>query len=278
MHAVVGGRHALALLPLVVLPALEGATRIQHAPEEALLALDDLPVDAAALQPLGQLIGFVGHRAGAGHVASALELLQLIGERPLAGAELAELLADGGAPRHGKQAGALLAQPALLLGELGHPLERLGETGAGARPLYVPARPEKLVGGHIERVHRAARLLRAFPRVWRGVGDGLAGALHLLLRATQRGTDLGRHESVLARRLPDLVDQTLHPFLDRSLLRPQPAPGVAAVHELLLHRQLALGQAAGLRERLIDRRHHLLAPLLLHALPLLLELVAQRVE
>ena len=53
---------------------------------------------------------------------------------------------------------------------------------------------------------------------------------------------------------------------------------IAAVPELLLHGELALRQPAGLGQRLIDGGHDLLLPLLLHALALLLKLIAQRLE
>ena len=69
------------------------------------------------------------------------------------------------AARHGQQAGSLLAEAALLLGQLGHPLERFGEAGSRSGALHVSAGAEELVRRGVERVHRPAGLLRAFPRV-----------------------------------------------------------------------------------------------------------------
>ena len=57
--------------------------------------------------------------------------------------------------------------------------------------------------------------------------------------------------------------------------RPLASPPLS---ELFLHGQLALGEPAGLRQRLIQRGDHLLPPFLLHLLPLLAQLVAQRLE
>jgi hypothetical protein len=172
----------------------------------------------------------------------------------------------------------LLAQPALLLRQLGHLLHGFRQAGAGFRPRHLPARAHQLVGGRVERVHRAPGLVGGLARVRGGGGDRLAGTLHLLLRAAQCLADLGRDQRVLAGGLPHLLEQALQSFLDGALLGAQAGRRVGARAERVLHLELSLRQPPRFRERLVDRRGDFLAPALLHALPLLLELVAQRLE
>ena len=266
MHAVGRRGGALALLALVLLPALERPAGVEHPPEQPFLTLDDLAVEPPALEPLREILRLIRQLAGAGQVPAAAQLLQLLGQRALLEAELPELLPDGAASRHRQHAGALLTQAALLLRELRHPLERLGQSRARAGALHVAPRADELVRRRVEGVHRAARLLGALARVGRGVGDGFARALHLPLGAAERRADVRRNERVLAARVPHLLQQALDAFLDRPLLRAHPPVGIAAASELVLHRQLTLGQPAGLGQRLIERGDHLLAPLLLHIL------------
>src|SRR6185312_6724202 len=83
-NAVAGRCGALALLALVLLRALQRSARIQHPAEQALLSLDQLPVEPTRVEPAGQLLGLVGQLSGAGHVALALHPLELLGQGPLA--------------------------------------------------------------------------------------------------------------------------------------------------------------------------------------------------
>ena len=165
MDAVVGGRRALALLLLVFFASLQGAAGVEHAAEQPLLPLDHLPVEPAALEPLGQILGLVGHLAGPRKVAAALQLLQLLGQRPLAGAELAELLPDRPCPAIGSRPAPCWPSPPCCLASSAIRSSASASPDPDSAPWHVSAGAEQLVGRRVERVHRAARLLGAFPRV-----------------------------------------------------------------------------------------------------------------
>ena len=165
-----------------------------------------------------------------------------------------------------------------MLRELRHPFHRLLEPGAGLRARDITARAQQLIGGRVQRVDRASRRIRAFPRVGNGVGDRFTGPLHLLLRAAERLADRRRYQRVLPRRLPNLIQHPLQSLLDGALLGTERAAGVGAVAKCLLQGQLTLRQPAGFGQRLIESLRDFLPPLLLHALPLALKLVGERIQ
>ena len=67
----------------------------------------------------------------------------------------------------------------------------------------------------------------------------------------------------------------MNPLLDGGLFGPGRGARLTPIGQLFLHPQLALGEAAGLAQGLVDRFDHLPAPLLLHLPPPLLQPVAQ---
>src|SRR4051812_41716168 len=92
MHAVVLGRGALPLFLLVLLLPLQRAPCVEHAAEEALLALDHIPVESLGLEAPGKVLGLVGHLARTRHRPAAAHLFELLAQRTLLRAELPETL------------------------------------------------------------------------------------------------------------------------------------------------------------------------------------------
>ena len=190
-HAVAIGSGALPLLLLVLLLALQRPPGIEHAAEQLFLPLHRLPVEPASLQPLRQLLGLVGHLAGAGHVALAAQLLQLLRQRALLRRQLLQLLLRTTAGAHLRyERGPLLAQLALLLRQLPHLLHCFGQARPRLRSTHVAAGAEQPMRGRIERVERITGAIARLARIGIGRGDRIARLLHEAARRGQRSADL----------------------------------------------------------------------------------------
>src|SRR2546422_7158855 len=92
MDAVADGRAADPLFLLVRLGSREGAARVEQPAVQAALALDRLAVEPAGLELAGQLARLLGEGPRGGARARGLQALELLGQRPLAGRERAQLL------------------------------------------------------------------------------------------------------------------------------------------------------------------------------------------
>lgn len=103
----------------------------------------------------------------------------------------------------------------------------------------------------------------------------IARLLHEPLGRGQRRTDVGRDQRVLPLGLPHLLLQSLDAFLDGALLRTQLRRGLTLL-ESPRHAELLLRQPAHIRQRLVQLRQHLIAPVFRHLLPLFLQVIAQR--
>jgi CheY-like chemotaxis protein len=137
------------------------------------------------------------------------------------------------------------------------------------RPGDVVARPEELMRGGIEIVHRPTSLLRRFAGVGGAGGDGLSSLSHLELGGPQGRSDLRRHQRILAAGLLHLVQHLLDPFFDGRLFGPGGCPGFTVL-QFLLYLELTLGEPTGLRHGLIHGLDHLPAPIPLQLLAPLL--------
>jgi hypothetical protein len=132
--------------------------------------------------------------------------------------------------------------------------------------------------GGVQGVYGLTCLVCRFPIVGGRRGDRFPGLLHARLGGAQSGADLRRDQCILSSRLTDLLENSPHTFLDGSLFRASGGGRLTALSQIVLHLELALGKAAGFRQRVVHRLHHLPAPLLLHLLPTSLQLIAEWLE
>jgi hypothetical protein len=133
MDAVVCGRGALSLLFLILLPALESSSGIEHPAEQPLLPFDGATLQPPPFQSAGKLGSLLGHVPRSGNASRTPQFLQLLSKSTLLGRQPLELFADCAAPGHRQQAGTLLAQATLLPSELREPLQGLRQSGPGLR-------------------------------------------------------------------------------------------------------------------------------------------------
>src|SRR5881396_248685 len=246
VHAVSGRGPADALLVLVGLVVRERAAGVEQSAVQPLLALDGLLVEAPGLELACELLRLLRERTGGGVRAFGLEPLELLRQGALAGGESLEPLQHGfpAQPHQRQQALGQTVQPLLITRQARQLLHCFGKPAPRLPTRHLAPAPGERQGGGVQRV------------------DGVVGARrrHLSLRIAQRRVQLRRHERVLPGRLADLACHRVGPLLHCRLPRPGGGARFAApqrVGDALL----SLGERGRLRERPVERRQRLAAPL-----------------
>src|SRR5262249_39074887 len=153
---------------------LQRAAGVQHSSEEALLTLDKLTVQSPSLQLSGQVLGFIGHLTRTGKLTLAAQLLHLVSQGTLSSGESSELFLYRSGPGHRQPPGALPTESSLLLCQLIHSLDGLGEARPGGGARDVATSLQQLIRGRVECVDRSTCLFCAFPEVRVGIRDRVA--------------------------------------------------------------------------------------------------------
>src|SRR6266566_4156484 len=243
VNAVPARGAADALLGLVGLVVRERATGVEQSPVQALLALDGLLVEAPGLE-------------------LTRELLRLLRECALAGGEGAELLQHGLAAHTHQREQALgqTVQPLLIARQPRQLLHRFGEPAPRLPARHLASTAGQRECGGVERVDRFVGEGSRLGSV--GIGFLELGACrrHLPLRIAQCRVELRRHERVLYGRLTDLARHRVGALLHCRLPRSGGGARLAAPQRLG-HTLLPLGERGRFRQRPIERRERLAAPL-----------------
>ena len=130
--------------------------------------------------------------------------------------------------------------------------------------------------GGVEPIHRSTSLLGRLPAVRSGRRDRLSSLLHPHRAAAECGCRSGEEPGRSCRAACLTCSSSLcTPSSMARLLRPGRCAWARAAHSVVPAPELAFGEPAGLAQRLVERLHDLPAPLLLHLLPSLLQLVTQ---
>src|SRR5216110_2360899 len=248
VHAVSGRGPADAFVVLVGLVVRERAGGGEQSAVQALLALDGLLVEAPSLELTCELFRLLRERTGGGVRAFGLEPLELLRQGALARGESLQPLQHGfpAQPHQRQQALCQTVQPLLITRQTRQLLHCFGKPAPRLPTRHLAAAPGE-------------RQVRGVQRV-----DGFfqlgACRRHLSLGIAQRRIQLRRHERVLPRRLADLACHRVGPLLHCRLPRPGGGARFAApqrVGDVLL----SLRERGRLRERPVERRQRLTAPL-----------------
>src|SRR6266550_3315230 len=245
VHAVSGRGPADAFFVLVGLVVRERAAGVEQSAVQALLALDGLLVEAPSLELTCELLRLLRERTGGG--------VRAFGLQPLQHGFPAQ-------PHQRQQALGQTVQPLLITRQTRQLLHCFGKPAPRLPTRHLAAAPGERQGRGVQRVDGVVGEGRRLGGV--GVGFFQLGARrrHLSLGIAQRRIQLRRHERVLPRRLADLACHRVGPLLQCRLPRPGGGARFAApqrVGDVLL----SLRERGRLRERPVERRQRLTAPL-----------------
>src|SRR5213080_324918 len=262
VHAVSGRGPADALLVLVGLVVRERAAGVEQSAVQPLLALDGLLVEAPGLELACELLRLLRERTGGGVRAFGLEPRELLRQGALAGGETLEPLQHGfpAQPHQRQQALGQTVQPLLITRQARQLLHCFGKPAPRLPTRHLAAAPGERQGRGVQRVDGVVGEGRRLGGVGVGFFELGARRRHLSLRIAQRRIQLRRHERVLPGRLADLACHRVGPLLHCRLPRPGGGARFAApqrVGDALL----SLGERGRLRERPVERRQRLAAPL-----------------
>src|SRR6266513_1126398 len=262
VNAVPARGAADALLGLVGLVVRERAAGVEQSAVQALLALDGLLVEAPGLELACELLCLLRERTGGGARTSGLEPFELLREGALAGGEGAELLQHGFAAHahQREQALGLTVQPLLIARQPRQLLHRFGEPAPRLPARHLAATAGQCECGGVERVDRFVGEGSRLGSVGIGFLELRACRRHLPLRIAQCRVERRRHERVLSGRLTDLARHRVGPLLHCRLPRSGGGAPLAAPQRLG-HTLLPLGERGRFRQRPVERRERLAAPL-----------------
>src|SRR6478672_118833 len=248
-------------LALVALFTLERPAGVEHPAQQLLLSFLRRLVHPAALERLGEPPRLGGERVGATGAVGVTELLERTRHLSLLSRERSGLRAPRPArARHLEEVRRLAIERALLLRQLLHLLQHVGEAGGGLRGVHALAVADERGGGAGQRVGRVAEciLRTSLRRCLRA--RRLAGRSRTLPPCLgDRGARAAGEERRGAACLLEALARLLHSLLQRALLRPQRARARSRL-ALFLERALPLRELHHLLDRAIDLAGELRLP------------------